>query len=195
VCPYERVVMLEREIVNPRCPYCNVELNPVPQRRKKCPACGNVIHIKTRPSDRKRILTTEDGAKAIDAEWTALERARIDARWRELNKELSSAAKSNDWHRMSSIYFGLALIRHDEGKEFFSVLQECARCNLIGFEKSGVVKRVKVLTCGEQSCSECQPLQGQIFDIREALDKMPIPVRTCQHDRGWCRCMYLPVMK
>ena len=61
------------EIVNTKCPYCDAELNPVPQRKKKCPSCGQYIYVKTRPSDRLRVLATEEGARQIEAEWNRIE--------------------------------------------------------------------------------------------------------------------------
>ena len=40
----------------------------MPERKKKCPSCGRYIYVKTRPSDRLRVLVTEEGAKQIEAE-------------------------------------------------------------------------------------------------------------------------------
>lgn len=60
-----------KSIIGTKCPYCNAPLNPVPQRKKKCPSCGKFIFVRTRPSDRQRVLVTEEGAKRIDEEETA----------------------------------------------------------------------------------------------------------------------------
>ncbi len=53
----------------PNCPYCEASLDPVPTRKKKCPSCGQFIYVRRRPSDRKRILVTEEDAKRIEEEW------------------------------------------------------------------------------------------------------------------------------
>jgi ssDNA-binding Zn-finger/Zn-ribbon topoisomerase 1 len=33
----------------PNCPYCNIILDSFPERKKKCPKCGNMIFIKKMP--------------------------------------------------------------------------------------------------------------------------------------------------
>lgn len=48
-------------------------------------------------------------------------------------------------------------------------------------------------------CLECAALNGKIFTIEKALEKMPIPHEKCTHELkkgkiGWCRCEYLPVV-
>lgn len=55
----------------PACPSCGVVLETAPQRKKKCPSCGEYIYVRTRPSDRQRVLVTEAGVKAIQREWEA----------------------------------------------------------------------------------------------------------------------------
>ncbi len=58
------------------CPSCGSVLEKRPQRKKKCPACGNYIYVKTRPDDRKKVLTTKEEAERIDKEWAALHEAQ-----------------------------------------------------------------------------------------------------------------------
>lgn len=55
------------------CPYCHATLYPVPTRKKKCLSCGQYIYVKTRPSDRLRVLVTDEGAKQIDSEWNQIQ--------------------------------------------------------------------------------------------------------------------------
>jgi DNA-directed RNA polymerase subunit RPC12/RpoP len=55
----------------PRCPYCSAELDKMPGRKKKCPACEHYIYVRTRPSDRQRVLVTEIQAAEIEAQWAA----------------------------------------------------------------------------------------------------------------------------
>ena len=54
------------------CPHCNTPLDLIPERKKKCPSCGQYIFVRTRPPDRQRILVTEQGAKRIDDEWAKI---------------------------------------------------------------------------------------------------------------------------
>lgn len=51
------------------CPYCNEHLEERPKQRKRCPICGNVIRVKTRPSDRSKVLLTAAQAKEVDDQW------------------------------------------------------------------------------------------------------------------------------
>ena len=45
------------------CPYCSSALNPPPQRNKRCPSCGQTIHVVTDPAEGIRLLLTEADAK------------------------------------------------------------------------------------------------------------------------------------
>jgi predicted RNA-binding Zn-ribbon protein involved in translation (DUF1610 family) len=51
------------------CPYCEIELEPKPTKKKKCPNCGNYIIIRTTYEDKKKkekLLLTEEQAKKFD---------------------------------------------------------------------------------------------------------------------------------
>jgi DNA-directed RNA polymerase subunit RPC12/RpoP len=52
--------------VEPKCPYCGHTLEKKPVRKKKCPSCGNFIFVRTRPSDRQKVLVTEQQAAQIE---------------------------------------------------------------------------------------------------------------------------------
>jgi DNA-directed RNA polymerase subunit RPC12/RpoP len=53
----------------PICPYCGHRLDKMPGRKKKCPACSRHMLVRTRPSDRRRILIREDQALQIEEQW------------------------------------------------------------------------------------------------------------------------------
>jgi len=53
-----------------KCPYCDTRLDPTPKKKRNCPSCGKVILVRTRPSDRQRVLVTEEEAKKIEEEWS-----------------------------------------------------------------------------------------------------------------------------
>lgn len=53
----------------PICPYCNFPLDRMPGAKKKCPICSNYIYVRTRPSDRKKILIREDQIEEIQKLW------------------------------------------------------------------------------------------------------------------------------
>ncbi len=55
--------------VNPVCPSCNFELDEKPERKKKCPHCGNNIFVRTRPLDRKKVLISDKQIDQLDFQW------------------------------------------------------------------------------------------------------------------------------
>lgn len=109
---------------DPICPYCGHQLDKMPGRKKKCPACAQHILVRTRPSDRKKILIREDQALHIEEQWAIAngthdqflaarkayqtERNRLrakfgrepsenDIKWAQLNNELLEHAKGFQW--------------------------------------------------------------------------------------------------
>jgi ssDNA-binding Zn-finger/Zn-ribbon topoisomerase 1 len=212
--------VLNGAIVGEICPYCGIKLNPIPQRKKKCPSCSKFIYVKRRLNEEVRRLVTEDDAKFIEQEWVsrsnAQELERIlkehnvdqdeqeaihtqlglaasvnDIHWAILNRRNIEAMRSSNWSQSAGLYFEMALICHEEGKAFFHLLQEHSRCQLRSCQQLGI-ENVEILTTGNQSCPRCRSLQGKVFNIGQALLEMPIPVRDCEYWDGWCRCEYLP---
>ena len=200
-----------KSIIDTKCPYCSVPLDPVPTRKKQCPSCGEFIYVRNHPSNQQSILVTEQDAKSIDAlrhvgvderEYRNTEKglykkikiapSQGDIVWAILNERLLSAMKKNDWQEMKMLYWQQGRLLYEEGKEFFRLLQEAARCELRGYQSSGIVKKVEILTAGDQSCDKCNALNGIVFTIEKALEIMPIPVKDCEN--GWCRCCYSPIV-
>jgi hypothetical protein len=54
------------------CPYCGAALDKFPGRKKKCPTCSKYIYVRTRPSDRRKVLVTEDEATEIEIQYDAI---------------------------------------------------------------------------------------------------------------------------
>ncbi|MFZ5768634.1 MAG: hypothetical protein ACOY3F_08060 [Bacillota bacterium] len=80
-----------------RCPYCHESLPRVPQRRAKCPGCGQFYCIRTRPSDREKVIVTEQEADAIDAEWAVRRILGDPCEWEEKLRSLPRDA--SPWER------------------------------------------------------------------------------------------------
>lgn len=60
------------------CPYCGSILETIPERKKKCPACGNLIYPKNDYLSKKKLLMTEEQAINYDQERDAYyERKKI----------------------------------------------------------------------------------------------------------------------
>jgi hypothetical protein len=55
--------------VDPVCPCCNFKFDRKPRNKKKCPNCGSLIYLTTRPYDRERVLVSESQAKEIKEQW------------------------------------------------------------------------------------------------------------------------------
>ena len=72
------------------CPYCNKELPKMPSRKTKCKNCGNFYFARTRLSDRKKVVLTEEEAKIIEEQW--MEQNAVD----EFNKEYLEVKEDYD---------------------------------------------------------------------------------------------------
>jgi len=201
------------------CPYCKQVLKQIPQRKKQCPFCKKYIHVRTLPSTRKRILVTEDDARKIDwlkrlGEYRVTEKdfeitkdqlskkfgqepSNQDVLWSLFNQLI--AKNINDFFTLKRIYYEMALYLNDLGKDFFPFLQISRKMELMNYKQNYKhlgINKVQILTCGPGSCMQCQSLHGKIFTIEEALEKMPIPVKTCTKTmgdgkKGFCKCCYV----
>lgn len=97
---------------------------------------------------------------------------------------------------LKSLYYEKAIFLHEEGRDCFSQLRECAKASLMGI-KNDHVGRVEILSAG--GCEACKKHGGTIFTTEEALEKMPIPCKDCtfklskSYKKPFCRCEYIPV--
>ena len=66
--------------------------------------------------------------------------------------------------------------------------------NLLQYKQSGVVTKVEILA-SQNSCEHCKKQQGKIYTVNEALKTRPLPCKECDHEMGYCRCTYLPVIE
>ena len=57
-----------RTYANKACPYCAVELNPLPKAKKRCPSCGQSIWVRSGP-DGLTYLLQEADFPALEAVW------------------------------------------------------------------------------------------------------------------------------
>jgi predicted RNA-binding Zn-ribbon protein involved in translation (DUF1610 family) len=117
-----------------------------------------------------------------------------DLTWSVANDLLDSYAKLNEFHDMKMIYFQMALLEKKNNREFFHLLQESTKMELLEYKKNrDVIKKVEILSAGEDSCEICNKLNGKRFTIDDALEKMPIPTPDCTNEIGYCRCLYVAV--
>lgn len=129
---------------DPACPYCEVALDKMPGRKKKCPSCGEFIYVRTRPSDNKKILIKEDQILVIEEQWAIAngvheqflaerkayneerealasklgkEPSEHDIRWSLLNKELLKHAQNYQWGLYRNARLSMGDILKAEAKD------------------------------------------------------------------------------
>ena len=124
------------------CPYCHVQLEPRPKKKKKCPHCGQFIYVRTRPIDNERVLLREADLEPLEEQWAIargwheqhlMNRQRADDvkstlagirqeltandfRWSLLNKEVIEHAVNRNWSMYRDTRLKKALVLETEGK-------------------------------------------------------------------------------
>lgn len=112
-----------------------------------------------------------------------------------LNELTLKYIKNNDYQGLSHLYYTMALILDKAGKDFKECLAQSNKMNLLDFRTAGI-KKVRIRTAGEQSCSACKALSGKVISVDEALKSMPLPCEHCtssvhSDNPGFCRCQYV----
>ena len=67
-----------RAFANTACPYCSVELDPLPESKERCPGCGQPIYVRLGPDGLTYLLRVDD-LPVLDQAWAeyyAAERAQ-----------------------------------------------------------------------------------------------------------------------
>ena len=202
------------------CPYCGVQIIPIPTRKKKCPFCGEIVYVKRRPGQSVISVVTQQQAIDFEKEWGCynLERKYIaifetygvtediyQKRKTEWINNNGSEVLIRDfiWSILTDLvklntnkYIGLKQLYYQMTIFLAEEGKETYEIRRQG-ERLELIelmkigsKRVVILGPGDQSCDSCKQFNGKIFTIHEALEKMPIPNRDCTHDIGLCRCFY-----
>ncbi|MDP3478202.1 MAG: hypothetical protein Q8R88_00420 [Desulfoprunum sp.] len=145
----------------PICPYCDAAIDKMPGRKKKCPSCGEFIYVRTRPSDKKKILIREDQISAVEEQWAiangtheqflaireAYEKEKDvlrnkfgsdpsenDIRWSILNKELLKHAQKFQWgfYRNARLAMGDILKKESKDLEALDTYMEVCYLDVNG---------------------------------------------------------------
>lgn len=56
-------------IESKKCPYCNFLLDKEPGRKKMCINCNKFFYVRINPTDRKRVIVTEEEKDLFDKQW------------------------------------------------------------------------------------------------------------------------------
>ena len=113
-----------------------------------------------------------------------------DVAWGLMNEVVQKTRNYND---LKGLYYQMALHLNARGKEFYPILLQARRTELLSYKESGV-KSVSILG---GSCRACRKLNGKVYTISDALTRKPIPSKECttvlyDENRGFCMCVYLP---
>lgn len=124
-----------------------------------------------------------------------IENNNDDVAWSFFNELLIKNA--NDADKLRMIYYTMAVLLHQEGKDNFELLQLSAKATLDSLQlrnqSSDLVFNFEIMGCRD-SCENCKKMDGKIISKEEAY-LLPVPCRECTHAVGFCRCTYgsLPV--
>lgn len=201
------------------CPYCQAPLQKAPQRKTKCPACGQTIHVKRTLDDPTRRLVTAEQAAAIEAQWQAEYRRR---KYLELAKmcafeepevervkqtlqagfpadELDRQAvfvlcrhaldTERDWPRRKLLAFVTARLLDEQGQDSIPFQHMMFKAELQNWVAAGCVVGVSIRP-GDR-CDAANRLPREPMPLEQALQQMPLPAPGCA--RGVCMCSYSPV--
>ena len=74
------------------CPHCGALFDPLPRAKKRCPACGQTVWVRSGPDGRRYILRQADFA-AHEARWEAHNERLAEAEAARLNREAARLAR------------------------------------------------------------------------------------------------------
>jgi len=116
-----------------KCPNCHEALAKIPKRKSKCPHCEKVFYVRTRPSDREKVIVTEEGALAIEQAWAKYHLYQETAEWGEAIKNLpkdspayekahslAKATSASGEHDKAWGYFNKARMKAAKAGDFFA---------------------------------------------------------------------------
>lgn len=193
----------------PMCPYCETQLDRAPARKKKCPTCGNYIHVRTGQQIFPSIFLTKEDARIVDhldrirgfnvgdtefiQEQEHLRRqfgkepSPADTLWSLYNSLIRRLAQDK-YVSAAYVYPQMALLLYEEGKPFFRVLQHAAETRLMDYQQSDLYHgspfhpaRVQIIAARD-SCERCRELDGRILRIDEAQAQRPVPNKDCMYE-------------
>ena len=193
------------------CPYCNIKLDIIPTRKRRCPLCKNNIMIRISKTGCK-ILITENQAMIMDwenrlkeynvlnseiesvrSQFSAKQNKKANDRdviWSILNSLVHKNMKLNNFFVLQSLYSDMAYFYEEEGRDNYILLQQVKRTELLKYKNDGV-KKVEILVA-KDSCDICKKLNKNKINIEKALEILPLPCKECRNEKHGCRCCYLP---
>ena len=202
-----------RTYANTSCPYCSVELNPLPKAKKRCPGCGQPIYVRGGPDGLTYLLQVGD-LPVLEAAWAEYLEARDyrakvaalgvdfdaleadmrrgnpayrprDVWWSAVNTQILGALRRDDWSTAQAGYFAHAQDLADHHQPWAEVARAGFAMMLRHY--LGEADRAEILAC---DCRICLPDHGRLLPIAAEISAPTLPHADCE--KGWCACDYLP---
>jgi hypothetical protein len=214
ICPYCGEELEKRPKRKKKCPFCQnfIYVRTLPATREKVLVTEEQAQRIQKEWDRiwrrNKWLDTlktygiteeifESHKKSLSDQWKRVV-ADSDIIWSLFNELLQENMKLGDFHTLKMLYHNMAFFLDEEGQEFFGVLVERQRMELMEYKTQCGVAKVRITTSAD-SCPACKKLDGKVLTIQKALKTMPIPCKECtttmySKREGFCRCMYGAVM-
>ncbi|WP_287365162.1 hypothetical protein [Thauera sp.] len=186
--------------MEPKCPNCGGLLKKVPQRKTKCPHCGEFMFVRATPNDPTKRLVTAAAADAIEKAWQErYTQGRVDQAAGQFGLPAGLSANQlraqlmrlvmDERDRPGAMQAAVQLMalaesngRRDAAMRWYYAHQ-LKGLGERGFEKAEV-------RAGLDSCPACQAVAGRELTIAEALQQI-VPSPGCEMvSTGRASCAY-----
>jgi hypothetical protein len=142
------------------------------------------VYPRRGPDDVEKRLVTKLEADAIEAAWAARYEGKIAAERAERRARLASMSKDDSGWSGLAYHVGVDLLPSPEAHRF---LRESRRVYLLQTREVGFTL-VRLSSAG--GCPACKSVDGEVWNIDDALREMPIPHPRCTSGVGFCRCRW-----
>jgi len=207
-CPYCNNALGEKPKTKRKCPFCKnvICIRTLPETKEKVlmteDGAKTFDEEKKRKSFEKKWLRVLENYGITDhdvrrqteklSEKWGQPANTVDVIWSLFNQHL--IPNETDFQQLKMIYHSMALFLSERNEDFFPLLQESIKMELLAAKQNAWAKKVEI--CADSCCKTCKKLHGKIFTIDEALQEMPIPVKECLsimnkgNKQGFCFCFY-----
>lgn len=133
-----------------KCPYCQQEIDKMPETRRKCPHCREWVYPRKSPHTNQRELVTKEKADEFSAYWDAYYKEEM--------------AKQDEARRIS-------MLPENVRKRMEHYLNQMLK---------GQITRFEVLCTFPESKPGCLERHGKRYNIIEELNNPSLPCPGCE---------------
>ena len=201
----------------PYCPYCGVEVEPPPQRQRRCPHCAETFKVRTWPWTDEKILITESQVELVEQAWadrnieqsiriSATHIDVTDPQWDRITQILTTewgaqpSTRDIFW-RAASIQLEKRGVREDwHGmsqiyREMATVQSLIGSDNMLSLQLANQVEAEghraggwDELVIFADCCEPCDEDDQVSIAVTSAIDSNRLPHQKCEREQ--CRCFY-----